>query len=90
MMNDQKNRALFEKNGALVYHISFGFEDNLPGDVKQLVQDNYGDYYIKRAINVEQGDRNIWVINMENNKKLVIVRVEDGSLEEVGNYDKSL
>ncbi len=89
MMNDQQNRALFQKNGSLIYHITYGFEKDVPADVLQLVKGSYNNYNITRAINVEEDNRNIWVINMETDKKLVLVRVEDGALEEVGNYDKS-
>jgi len=90
MMKDQQNRALFQKNGAIIYHLTYGFENNLPDDVRKLVKSNYVDYNITRAINVHQENRNIWVINIEDNKKIILVRVEEGALEEVGNYDKSL
>ncbi len=90
MMKDQQNRALFQKNGAIIYHLTYGFENNLHDDVRKLVKSNYVDYNITRAINVHQENRNIWVINIEDNKKIILVRVEEGALEEVGNYDKSL
>jgi hypothetical protein len=90
MMKDQQNRALFEKNGAIIYHLTYGFEKNLPDDVRKLVKSNYVDFNITRAINVQQENRNIWVINLEDSKKLILVRVEEGALEEVGNYDKSM
>jgi hypothetical protein len=90
MMKDQQNRALFQKNGAIIYHLTYGFEKDLPDDVRKLVKSNYVDYNITRAINVQQENRNIWVINMEDSKKIILVRVEEGALEEVGNYDKSM
>lgn len=90
MTKDQQNRALFEKNGAIVYHLTYGFEKDLPDDVRKLVKSNYVDYNITRAINVQQENRNIWVINIEDSKKIILVRVEEGGLEEVGNYDKSM
>lgn len=88
--NDQKNRALYQKNGALIYHLMYGTENNLPDDVRKIVKSNYVDYDITHAINVHQENRNIWVVNLEDKKKLILVRIEDGALEEVGNYDKSL
>jgi hypothetical protein len=87
---DMQNKALFQKNGYLIYHISYGFEQNLPDDVKRLVRGAYGDYNITRAVNVLQENRNIWVLNLEGLKKLILVRVEDGELQEVGNYEKSM
>ena len=90
MSKDQKNKALFQKNGSIVYHLTYGYEKNLPDDVRKLVKGNYVEYDILNAINVEQDNRNIWVINVQNDKKLVVVRVEEGQLEEVYNYDRSL
>ncbi len=86
---DQKNHALFAKNGALIYHISYGHEQNLPDEIRDMVKTHYGQYNITMAIFVNQEDRKIWVINLENDKKLVIVRMEDGDLEEVRNLNKS-
>ena len=42
-----------------------------------------------QAINVKEDNRDIWVVNLEDDKKLIIARVEDDGLEEVGNYNKS-
>ena len=90
MTADQKNKALLQKDGYIIYHIKYGHENNLPDDIRKLVKSNYVDYNITSAINVNQDKRNIWVINVEDEKKLILVRVEEGDLEEVGNYDKSL
>jgi hypothetical protein len=86
---DMNNQALFRRNGALVYQISYGHENNLPKEVRRLVKSNYIDFNIVQAINVQEDNRNIWVINLEDNKKLIIARVEDGGLEEVSNLDKN-
>lgn len=89
MIRDQKNTALFKKSGALIYHISYGHEKDLPDDTRQLIKSQYVDLRITTAIHVDQGGRKIWVVNLEDPKKFIIVRVEDGELEEVGNYDLS-
>ena len=86
--DDMKNKALYQKNGYRVYHISYGTESNLPDEVRKIVKSNYVDYTITHAINVHQDNRNIWVVNLEDPKHLVLVRVEDGALEEVGSYNK--
>jgi hypothetical protein len=83
---DMSNRALYKKNGALVYHIGYGHENNLPKEVRQTVKSNYVDHNIIGTINVQQDRRDIWIVNLQQDKNLVIVRVEDGALEEVGNY----
>jgi hypothetical protein len=90
IQNDMTNNALYKKNGRLIYHIGYGQERNLPDDVRTLVKNSYADYNIISAVNVHQDERNVWVVGLEGMKKLIQVRVEDGQLEEVGNYDKSM
>src|SRR4051812_15627067 len=87
---DLNNRVLFHKNGSIVYHIKYGGEKNLPKEVRRLVKSNYVDYNIIKAINVQEDQRDIWVVNIEDNQKFVIVRVEGGELEEVSNLNKSV
>lgn len=86
---DMRNNALFKKNGQLIYQIRFGYEQNLPADIRTKVQQAYADYNITRAVNVRENNRDIWVVNLEGLKKLLIVRVEEGELEEVQSYTKA-
>lgn len=86
---DQDNTALFKANGKLIYNISYGGEANLPEDIRGIVTGSYEDYKIVNAIHVSEAGRSIWVVNLEGLKKLILVRVEGGELEEVGNYVKS-
>lgn len=87
---DINNRVLFHRNGTIIYHIKYGSEKNLPREVRRLVKSNYVDENITRAMNVQEGGRDIWVVNMEDNKKYIIVRVEGGELEEVSNVNRSV
>ena len=89
IQNDQENRALFTKNGSLVYHISYGAEKNLPSDVRGLVKSTYYDQSITRVLKVNQEQRNIWVISLEDVKEHIMVRVEDMELEETQRMQKS-
>jgi len=86
---DMNNTALYKKNGALVYQISYGHENNLPKEVRRIVKSNYVDFNIVQAINVKEDNRDIWVVNLEDDTKLIITRIEEGALEEVSNLDKS-
>ncbi len=86
---DMNNQALYSKRGYLIYHIAYGHENNLPKDIRKTIKSNYVDYNITHAINVKQDRRNIWVVNLEDDKSLIIARVEDGELEEVSNLSKA-
>jgi hypothetical protein len=89
---DINNRVLFHKNGKIVYHIKYGHEKNLPPKVRSLVKSQYDyvQFNIINAINVLQDKRDIWVVNLEDSKKYLVVMVEDGELEEVSNVAKKL
>lgn len=87
ILHNQENRALFTKKGYLVYHISYGYEENLPDDIRRQIKSEYYDYTITRAIKVEEDKRVIWVVNVENAKELILLRLEDGNMENVQQID---
>ena len=88
IQNDQENKAVLTKGGQLVYHIRYGAEKNLPADIRHLVKSNYYDQTITWVYNVNQDNRNIWIISMEDKKDLVMLRVEDMELEETQRFHK--
>jgi hypothetical protein len=90
LTTDQKNRALYKDNGQLVYHIRYGFEQNLPDDIRKMVKSNYVDFSITGAIAVSQDQRNIWVVNLEGKDKYIVVRIENGEMEEVESLKKTM
>ena len=87
--NDMKNNALFRKNGQLIYNISYGFEKDIPEEVFNLVSNRYKEYDVVVAFNVKQDERNIWIVNLEDEKTMVTARVEDGVLDEARRIKKS-
>ena len=89
IQGDQENRALFTKNGQLIYHISYGNEKHLPADVRGLVKRTYYDQNITRVLKVNQDKRNIWVVSLEDANDYVMVRVEDMEMEETQRMQKS-
>jgi len=89
MMDNKDNHALFNKKGKLIYHISYGYENSLPEDLRNQVKASYGDYNITRAIKVNEANRTIWVVNVEDAKNLIMVRLENGEMEEVKRYEKA-
>ena len=86
VMNDQEHQAAFKKDGQLIYHISYGVEKNLPETVKLQVKSKYGDYNIGRVFNVERDNRNIWIVNLENKKYIVITSIEDENMYQIARY----
>ena len=89
MTDENLNHALFTKRGNLIYHISYGYENNLPENIRKQVKSTYYDYDISRAIKVTEADRVIWLVNLEDAKNLILVRLEEGEMEEVQKVQKS-
>ena len=88
-MNEMNHRTLLSKKGVVIYHISYGSEKNLPAEVRKIVKSTYFDYKITMAVKVEEKNRAIWVVDMEDDKTLITVRVEDDEMEEVRKLQKS-
>lgn len=89
IIKDMSHNALFRQKGSMVYDISYGFENNLPNDTKDLVNRSYDNYKIIRAINVKAGGRNIWIVKLEGMKKYLTLRIEDQEIDEVESYFKA-
>ena len=87
--NDMRHRALFTKKGSMKYDISYGDKKNLSDDLYRKVLENYNEYDITKVANVKEAGRNIWVINLENLKHLLLVRFENGELEETYRLNKN-
>jgi len=88
IQNDMKHHALFTKKGYLKYDVSFGKEKNLTERIRHEIQKAYDEYNISYVTNVKENGRDIWVVNLENLKHLILVRYENNELEETYRYDK--
>lgn len=89
MKNENQNAALYNVKGNLIYSICYGSEKDLPRDVRRLVKKEYVEYNILQAIEVNQDNRTIWVINLGDDISLITIRVENGSIEKMKHYTKS-
>ena len=86
---DMEHNTLFKQNGYTKYDISYGYEGQLPEEIKKLVTDAYDNYQIIRAIHIKAEGRDIWIVKMEGMKKFVTVRVEDNEMDEVESFYKT-
>ena len=85
-ISNRQARALFTNDGFLVYSILFGTEKDLPEDILQQVRNNYSGYRITKTSKVKENKRTIWVVQMIKDKQHLIVRLEDGDMEEVQEF----
>lgn len=89
ILNDQKNKAVFTKGGSLIYHLAYGTEKNVPDNIRKQIQNMYEDYDITYAVRVKTPDVLVWVVNIENNKKILILRATDDEITEIDRIIKS-
>lgn len=89
ILNDMDHNALFQKNGRLIYDIGYGEEDDLPKEIRTQIKSLYIDKNITRVVNVKELGRNIWIVNVEDKDNLVLLRIEEGELEEVSKLKKA-
>ena len=83
IQDDQQHNALYRRNGSLIYHVTYGYEKDLPATVRQQIKSTYGDYNIARVFNVNQDRRDIWIVNLENKNYMILTRMEDNVMNEV-------
>jgi hypothetical protein len=87
---DLEKRALLSPKGNLIYEISYGTEKHVPADIRKNVKRIYIEYAISTATLIEEANRKIWVINLEDDENYAIVRIENDEIEEVKKYQKAI
>ena len=89
-VNGVFNQALLGRKGNLIYTISYGTEKEMPSEVRKIVKSEYYDYTITVAIEIKDNKRDIWIINMTNDNSYLIVKVEDGEMDRINQFKKSM
>jgi hypothetical protein len=85
---DQEYKVLFTPQAGVVYKISYGKEKHLPVAMRKAVKRMYVEFVISSAIKVEEAERTIWVIYLEDDTTMVSVRVENDEIEQTQKYTK--
>lgn len=86
---DIDHNVYFKKNGYIIYDVSYGYEKDLPKEIKSIVESGYENYDVYRVINVKAEGREVWIVKLEGLKKLATIRIENGEVDEFERYDKS-
>jgi len=89
MLDESENKALFTRRGALVYHISYGFENILSDDIRNAIKRDYAGYEIRKAIKISEDHRLVWLLTLEDSNRLLLIRLEDGVPEELEELNKN-
>ncbi|MFN2440755.1 MAG: hypothetical protein ABR503_16240 [Chitinophagaceae bacterium] len=88
-MNDRHHSALLNRKGYLIYDICYGKEKHLPDDIRKSVKLMYVEYSISSANKVKEGNKNFWLISVEDDTNFAMVKVENFEMEEIQKFKKS-
>ena len=83
------HHAVYLKGGYQIYHIGYGFENNLPSKVKSLAKSRCSNYTITRSFIIDQDNRNLGIVSLESPKKMIRAAIENGHVQEVSSMLKS-
>jgi hypothetical protein len=89
-LNGLRTIALFSGRGTLIYTITYGSEKDLPADLRRAVKSEYYDYTMTITIELKQDNRDIWYVELDTPKDHITVRLEDGGMEEVNQFQKNI
>ncbi len=89
MDEDKQHRCLYNVKGNLIYTLRYGSEKDLPRDIRKDIKREYVDYNITQAVETHEDNRNVWIVNLDDENNLVTVAIENGSMEELSHYKKS-
>ncbi len=81
------NAVLLNKNGKILYLINYLSADQLPSDIKMMVRDNYNnEFKIADAAKISVNSNTVWIITLIRDNHYVIVRTEDGQMDEIKKF----
>ena len=87
--DEKKNKSLYNVKGSLIYSLCYGSEKDLPKDIRKIVKREYVDYNITQAVEAHEDNRNVWIINLNDDDSYITVAVENGSLDELSHFKKA-
>ena len=81
-------RVVFDKRGNWLYTLKQYTEKELPAEVRAQVRRGYLDYSIGWVKEVNEAQRIVYLIHIENNQEWKTIQVEDGAMEATQEYSK--
>jgi hypothetical protein len=86
---DAKTLVVYDKNGNWNFTICYAGERILPEKVRSAIKSVYYDYNIKRVEKIQVEDKVFYLANIDNDTQLKTVRVSDGEVEEIEEFNKN-
>ncbi len=84
--NGRYSRAAYTKNGYMLYSVIQASEKLLPKENRSVIKSNFVDYDITNVAEVTSIGQTVWIVNLKNGEEIAILRVADGSYDEIARY----
>jgi hypothetical protein len=88
MKNDIKNEIVYDKSGNWVFSILYYGESSLDTEIREIIKRTYFDYTITRVEEIHVPEKIVYLIHMEGKDTWKNVRVSDGEMELIEDYNK--
>lgn len=82
-LSGRRSRALFSRNGYMIYGITYGGEQDLPKEERYVLKSNYVDYDITSVAEVQANGKRYWICTLQDANNIVVTRSAEGALEEL-------
>lgn len=89
-LSGRRSRALFSRNGYMIYGITYGGEQDLPKEERHVLKSNYVDYDITSVAEVQANGKRYWICTLQDANNIVVTRSDEGVLEELQHLAKKL
>lgn len=98
-LDGRKTNAVFANNGFMVYAVTYGVAKDAPKEVRSLLRSFYPEHemgatfqvrYRGATYNNAWADQVAWIVNLESEDNIVIARVVDGAVDELGKLEKKM
>ena len=87
--NNMKVRVDFDRNGNWLSTVKIMTEKQMPRQVRNKVKSIYFDYTITLVMEIENKEDKIYVVNLEGETTWKKVKVSDGEMIELEDYNKA-
>jgi hypothetical protein len=89
LKNDIKNEIVYDKSGKWVFSILYYGENGLDSEIREIVKKIYYDYTITLVEEIHVPEKIVYLVHMEGKETWKNVRVTDGEMELIEDYNKN-
>ena len=86
-IDGKKTNAVFNKKGKLIYSLSNCSEKDLPPETRSFIKNNYFGYNTIQVVKKYYDEKNLFIVQLEDDKNLINLWWIDGEMQKPIKYD---